>query len=104
MTALQYACGSRMVGDRAGMVRLLIQDGAEVDARVKSWNHEVDAIYFAVSAKNKSLFEMLLQHGADATDALTPAIWNGDDDLAELALKHGANPDRCRRRIPAPAE
>ena len=60
-----------------------IQNGAEVNAKVKSWNHEVDAIYFAASAKNKSLFEMLLQHGADATDALTPAIWNGDDDLAE---------------------
>jgi ankyrin repeat protein len=93
MTALQYACGSRMAGDRVDIARMLIENGAEVRAKVKSWNHDVDAVYFAASAKNKPLFELLLQHGVDATDALTPAIWNGDDELAELSMKHGADPD-----------
>jgi hypothetical protein len=31
----------------------------------------------------------------DATDALTPAIWNGNDELAELAMSHGADPSRA---------
>jgi ankyrin repeat protein len=95
MTALHYACGSRMAGDRVAIARLLIENGAEVSVKVKSWNHDVDAVYFAASAKNKPLFELLLQHGVDATDALTPAIWNGDDVLAELAMNHGADPDRA---------
>jgi hypothetical protein len=95
MTALQYACGSRMAGDRFSIARMLIENGAEVGAKVKSWNHDVDAVYFAASAKNKPLFELLLQHGVDATDALTPAIWNGNDELAELAMSHGADPSRA---------
>jgi len=64
-------------------------------ARAKSWSHEVDAVYFAACSKNKPIFELLLERGADATEALAPAVWNGDTDLAELALAHGAHPDRA---------
>src|SRR5262249_36016077 len=34
-----------------------------------------------------------LDHGADATEALTPALWNGTEALADMALAHGALPD-----------
>ncbi len=94
LTALQCAAGSRYPGAKLfDIAQLLIEAGADVLARTKSWNHEVDAIYFAASRKNKPIFELLLQHGADPTEALTSSVWNSADDLSELALAHGAIPD-----------
>jgi ankyrin repeat protein len=95
LTALQCAAGSRCPGSAVEVARLLIEAGADVRARTQSWSHEVDAIYFAASAKNKALFELLLEHGADASEALGPALWNASVDFAELALAHGADPDRA---------
>src|SRR5262249_16896106 len=57
--------------------------------------HDVDAVYFAASAGNKRIFELLLERGADATDALVPACWNAATDFAEVALVHGADPDHA---------
>lgn len=95
LTALQCAAGSRFSGASVEIARLLIEAGADVCARTQSWGHEVDAAYFAASAKNKALFELLLKNGADATEALVPALWNATPEFAELALAYGADPDRA---------
>ena len=95
VTALQCAAGSRMPGPLADIAELLIEAGAEVRARTKSWKHDIDAVYLAASANNVPVFELLLDRGADATGALTPALWNGTDKLASTALAHGAVPDRA---------
>ena len=96
LTALQCAAGSRFNREALlEIARLLLNAGADVKARTKSWLHEVDAVYFAASARNKPIFELLLDRGADATEALAPACWNATPDFAELALAHGANPDRA---------
>ena len=39
--------------------------------------------------------QLLLERGAAATEALVPAVWNGREDFANLALAHGADPDRA---------
>lgn len=93
LTPLQCAAGSRMPGPILEIARLLIDAGADVRAKTKSWSHDIDAVYLAASAKNAALFELLLDCGADATDTLTPALWNGSEELAGIALAHGAVPD-----------
>lgn len=94
LTALQCAAGSRYPGAKlVEIARLLLDAGADLRARTQSWNHQVDAVYFAASAKNKDIFELLLDRGADPTDALVPALWNVRPDFAELALAHGAAAD-----------
>lgn len=95
LTALQCAAGSRFSGDSFAVARSLIEAGADVGAQTKSWGHDVDAIYFAASAKNKALFELLLEHGADASQALVPALWNADLEFAGRAMAHGGDPDRA---------
>src|SRR5262249_13836016 len=97
LTALQCACGSRMpgsrFGSRLGVARLLIDAGADIRAKTKSWSHDIDAVYLAASAKSFPLFELLLDRGADPTAALTPALWNGTEEMAALAMSRGAVPD-----------
>jgi len=95
LTALQCAVGSKYGKDQLEIARLLLEAGADVHAKTKSWSHEVDAIYFAAWAKNKDVFKLLLECGADATQALVPALWSAGNDFAELAMSHGANPDRA---------
>jgi ankyrin repeat protein len=95
LTALQCAAGSRMPGPLVDIARLLIDAGADIAAKTRSWSHDIDAVYLAASAKNTSLFELLLDRGADATEALAPALWNGTEDMAAKALAHGAVPDRA---------
>jgi ankyrin repeat protein len=41
------------------------------------------------------MFELLLQRGADATEALAHAVWASAYELAERALAHGAAIDRA---------
>lgn len=102
LTALHCAAGSRL-GARSRKVRdallaiatLLLDHGAEVDAQVRSWAHDVDPVYFAVSSGQREVFALLLERGADAIQALTPAIWGSHFDLAELALARGAKLDRA---------
>jgi ankyrin repeat protein len=96
LTALQCAAGSRYPGAKLlDVARLLLDAGADLRARTKSWSHEVDAMYFAASAKNKAIFELLLERGGDPTEALAHALWRPSPDFAELALAHGAVPDRA---------
>jgi ankyrin repeat protein len=96
LTALQCACGSRMRPGAAFEVALRLLDaGADVAARTKSWNHELDAIYYAAGAHDGRLFPLLLERGADPTAALVPAVWGKHFEQAEAALAAGANPDRA---------
>jgi ankyrin repeat protein len=96
LTALQCAAGSRVPkADTLGIARLLIDAGAEVGALTKSWAHDVNAAYFAAGTKNLAMLDLLLASGADATDALSHAVWGGAYELAELALAHGAIIDRA---------
>ena len=96
LTALHCAAGSRLPGAPvAEIARLLLDSGAGLTARARSWNHEVDAVYFAANARNRDVFALLLDRGADPTAALTPSLWNATEEFAELALAHGAVPDRA---------
>lgn len=95
LTALHCSAGSRMKAAKTFEVaRMLIGAGADVRAQVKSWAHDVDAAYFAAGA-NAAIYELLLDRGADATEALVHAVWGKHYGLAEIALAHGAEPDRA---------
>jgi ankyrin repeat protein len=102
LSALHCSTGSRL-GARNGKIQkalfdiatLLLDNGAEVGASARSWTHDVDAVYFAVSSGQDNVFALLLERGADATQALTPTVWRNNIDLAELALSHGAEIDRA---------
>lgn len=96
LTALQCAAGTRYPGAKSfDIARLLLDAGADLRARTKSWNHEVDAMYFAAGAKTRAIYELLLKRGGDATEALAHALWRARFDFGELALAHGAIPDRA---------
>lgn len=102
LTALQCASASRMGREQARTARnlvaiaaLLLDAGADVRAQTKSWSHAVDAPYFAASSGQLETFRLLLECGADASAALVPALWNATEEFAELALAHGAKPDRA---------
>ena len=82
-----------MPGSLLEVARLLIDAGADVRAKTESWRHDIDAVHLAASAKNAGMFELLLETGANATEALAPALWNGREELAEATLAHGAVPD-----------
>ena len=102
LTALQCAAASRLGhGDTRtarGLVetaRALLDAGADANARTQAWSEEVDTAYFAASSRNLDLFRLLLERGADATAALPSAVWNALDEFSQLALTHGADPDRA---------
>jgi ankyrin repeat protein len=96
LTALQCAAGSKMAkGETFEIARMLLDAGADPRAKTKSWSNEVDVVYFAVSSKNRAVFELLLDRGADPTEALTPAAWSFNEELAQFALDRSAKPDRA---------
>jgi ankyrin repeat protein len=74
---------------------MLVDRGADVRATTRSWSREIDAAYLAGSSGNREMFEWLLDHGADPHGALVAALWRKRADWAELALAHGADPDRA---------
>jgi len=96
LTALQCAAGSKMPkAETLEIARILLDAGADLGVKTKSWSSEVDAVYFAVSSKNRAIFELLLDRGADPTEALTPAVWNFKEELAQIAIDRGGHPDRA---------
>jgi ankyrin repeat protein len=96
LTALHCAAGSRMPGaDLVGVARMLLDAGADVKATARSWAHDVDAAYFAAQRKNLPMFELLLERGADPTEALSHAVWASAYELADAALAQGAAIDRA---------
>jgi ankyrin repeat protein len=98
LTALHCCAGSRM-GSRDSKVRaalteiarLLLDEGADPNALVRSWGHSVDPVYFAVSSKQGAVLALLLEHGADPSAALVPAVWKNNIEFAELAMRHGGD-------------
>ena len=103
LTALQCCAASKM-GVRNARIRqalleaatLLLDHGADPNARTQGSDHELDVAYFAATSGHQPIFEMLLTHGADPTAALVSAAWQLETTLAELALRHGAQPDLAR--------
>jgi len=96
LTALQCAAGSRL--PRAGVLpiaELLLDAGADPNTQTRTWGSTVNAAYFACGVKNAPMFELLLERGADATDAFGHAVWGKHYDLAERALAHSAQLDRA---------
>jgi hypothetical protein len=103
LTALQCCAASRMGASSMKVNRalltvatMLLDAGADANARTKGWSHELDVAYFAASSGQRDLFELLLARGADATAALPSAAWQKDLTFAEIALRHGARPDDAR--------
>ncbi|HEU4387895.1 MAG TPA: ankyrin repeat domain-containing protein [Blastocatellia bacterium] len=102
LTALHCCAGSRL-GRKNPRVQsallkigqLLIDHGADVNARVRAWSGDVDVAYFAISCGQRQLFELLLEHGLDATAALKSAVWGYKMELADLCIAHGAEIDRA---------
>jgi ankyrin repeat protein len=102
LTALHCCAGSRL-GARNKKTResllaiaaVLLDSGADVKAGVRSWNHDVDAVYFAVSSSQFELFELLLARGADPTAALPATLWRDGFEFADLALRRGAKIDQA---------
>ncbi|KAI8514584.1 Unconventional myosin-XVI [Branchiostoma belcheri] len=90
-TALHWA--SRY--GQTGVVKLLIQHGADVGAR------DIDggtALHLAIRNGHTRIVELLIQHGADVTardkDDMTALHWasrNGHTGVVELLVQHGAD-------------
>jgi len=100
LTALQCCAGSRLGRDdrtvAAGLLecaRRLIDAGADVDARTRSWGHDVAVSYFAIRANQRELLELLLARGLDATGGVAAAAWDGHEPFLDLLLAHGARLD-----------
>lgn len=76
--------------------KLLLDRGADVNAKTRSWDHDVDAIYFASASGHRDIFILLLERGANADTALISALWRGNMEFASIALRKGADVDRAQ--------
>ena len=100
LTALHCCAGSRLGAKNkrkkdalVAIATLLLDHAADAKASVRSWSHDVDVVYFAVSSGQLELFELLLERGADATNALPATLWRDGFEFAELALRKDAKLD-----------
>jgi len=97
LTPLMISCATRMVNEASLQIAtLLIEAGADVQAQTKTWDHSVDAVYFCAGSGKNTLFQLLLDRGADATAALVPALWQDDLELAQACINAGGQVDACR--------
>jgi uncharacterized protein len=97
LTALQCAARSCYPGSESlEIADLLLEAGADLHAKTKSWNHEIDALCLAAASKNRPVFELLLDRGGNLTDALTHALSGAGEEFADLAIAHGAEPDGAK--------
>jgi ankyrin repeat protein len=109
MTPLHYVAASRLgVNDAQTATQLkriadmLIEAGTDPNARAQFPHGEpLTPAYFA--AGNKSVLQTLLLAGADATDALFPALESDDFEMAALLLHAGADVKtrRCADQVAA---
>ncbi len=96
LTVLQCCAASR-VGPPVALREIagaLLDGGADPNALTRSWSHDVDAAYLAIHARHVEMLDLLLQRGASADAALSPAAWAEDDAFLQTVLRHGANVDR----------
>ena len=103
MTALMCCASSRLGGDRpqtaaalTTIAEMLIEAGAEVTATARSWSHDVDAVYFAVSTGQRDVLHILIDNGASPTAALTTAVWRSDFETADYLIGRGADVNAAR--------
>lgn len=103
LTALQCCAGSRMgrndprtATNLLATARLLLDSGADVNAKTRSWDHDVDAIHFASASGQREIYILLLDRGANADAALVSAMWRGNMEFAAIALRKGADVDRAQ--------
>lgn len=101
LTALQCACAAKMGSSdtkiQKGLrecVEFLLESGADPNITTKTWSHEVDAAYFAVGSGDIERLKILLDRGADATEALRSALWTPRADMWELARARGGRFDK----------
>jgi ankyrin repeat protein len=102
LTALQCCGGSRMGRNDNGVgkqllkiARLLVDAGADVNVKTRSWGHDVDVAHFVVGSRQIEMLKMLLERGLDANAAVARAAWDGREDLVDLLLHHGARLDQA---------
>jgi ankyrin repeat protein len=100
LTALQCCAGSRMgatdkriAGRLVEIARTLVEAGADVNVRTPSWGHDVNVSYFVIRSGQVEMLEYLLDHGLDATAAISTAAWDGRADVLDLLLARGARLD-----------
>jgi ankyrin repeat protein len=94
LTALHCAAASRLpASELLAIARLLLDAGADPNAKAKGWDHELDACYFACNSGQPEMLDLLLSRGADATAALPASVWKDAPILGEICLRHGADPD-----------
>jgi ankyrin repeat protein len=94
-TALAYCAASRLgKADRAAAHRLkeiaeiLIECGADVHAAWMIDRHPMNVM--GCAAGNRSVLDALLKNGADPTQAVRSALWDGDYDTADMLALRGA--------------
>ena len=102
LTALQCCAGSRLGKDdaktAAGLVkvaRLLLDAGADPNATVKSWAHDVAVSYFVIRSGQVEMLGLLLDRGMDPTAAVSTAAWEQREDILDRLIAHGATFDRA---------
>lgn len=77
-------------GGEHNVTELLIEAGANI------LDHGAAALSKAAEKGFKRLVNLLLAHGARFDPAaLDRAIWTGDEDIAKIALNHGADPNKA---------
>ncbi|KAI8498599.1 Unconventional myosin-XVI [Branchiostoma belcheri] len=81
---------------QTGVLELLIQHGADIEAREKLGDRT--ALHLASDSGQTGVVELLIQHGADlegrdkfGRTALHLASWNGQTGVVELLIQHGAD-------------
>ncbi len=82
--------------------RVLVEHGADVNAFARNEQLEVTPLHSAAAARRTETARLLLERGADPDarqrggfTALDAAEQNGDGELRELLLAHGAVPRRA---------
>jgi ankyrin repeat protein len=102
LTAL-HCCGGSRLGQKDArsaarlveIARQLVAAGADVNAKTRTWGHDVDVAYFVIRSGQIETLTLLLGQGLDATAAIGTAAWENREEVVDLLLEHGAQIDRA---------